>query len=672
MATKGSSLLGNLHWADVVVVVLYFAFVLFVGLWSSRRSKKDNLKGYFLASRSMHWIPVGASLFASNIGSGHFIGLAGTGAASGIAVAGFELNAVFVLIFLGWAFVPVYTAAGVYTMPEYLRLRFGGQRIRVYLSVLAILLYIFTKVSADLYAGALFIQRAMQWEGDLGLYLAIIVLLLIAAMFTIFGGLTAVIWTDAVQTVLMIAGSMILCVMSFVAVGGYNALIEQYFEKEPSANVTLYDADNQSCAAARPDAMHLFRSAVPGESDLPWPGMTFGLTVSAVWYWCSDQVIVQRTLSAKNLVHAKGGVLLAGALKFLPLYLLVFPGMAARVLYTDSVACSEPEACQRICGSPTGCSNLAYIELVLNLLPVGVSGLMLAVMLAALMSSLTSIFNSASTLFTIDVYTRLRSRASELEQVIAGRVFVVFMVAVSIVWIPIINSSASSQLFVYIQSITAYLAPPICAIYLLAVFWPRANEQGAFWGMMLGLVLGMVRFGIEFSYTVPPCGSELEDTRPEWVKRAIFDIHFLHFGCILFLIVLVASVVISLCTEPIPEECLRRLTFWSRRCEEPRMPLPSESAKQRFVEEIQLQDEPPEPPATPSLGRKIFNKLCGVAEGAAMGESAATDPFGHLTDVERAKMDADSLLEHPRQKVIVNVLAMVLMAVSAGMYTYYR
>ncbi|XP_037093501.1 sodium/myo-inositol cotransporter 2-like [Pollicipes pollicipes] len=420
-AMADASSIGSLHWGDVVVVVIYFIIVLAVGLLSSRFSKKDNLSGYFLASRSMHWIPVGASLFASNIGSGHFIGLAGTGAASGIAVAGFELNAVFILMFLGWVFVPVYTAAGVYTMPEYLRLRFGGQRIRVYLSVLAILLYIFTKVSADLYAGALFIQRAMQWEGDLGLYLAIIVLLAIAAIFTIFGGLTAVIWTDFVQTVLMIIGSLILCVMSFVAVGGYTKLIDLYFEKMPSPNVTAYDSNNKSCGLPRDDAMHMFRAAEPGESDLPWTGMTFGLTISAIWYWCSDQVIVQRTLASKNMIHAKGGVVLAAVLKFLPLYLLVFPGMAARVLYTDTVACSDPEACRRICGSESGCTNLAYIELVLNLLPPGLSGLMLAVMLAALMSSLTSIFNSASTLFTIDIYTRIRRNATEIEQVIAGR-----------------------------------------------------------------------------------------------------------------------------------------------------------------------------------------------------------------------------------------------------------
>ncbi|KAF0296953.1 Sodium/glucose cotransporter 4 [Amphibalanus amphitrite] len=569
---------------------------------------------------------------------------------------------------LGWVFVPVYTAAGVYTMPEYLRLRFGGQRIRVYLSVLAILLYIFTKVSADLYAGALFLTRAMQWEGELGLYVAIIVLLLIAAVFTIFGGLTAVIWTDAVQTVLMIAGSLVLCIMSFIAVGGYDELITQYFEKMPSPNVTAYDSANQSCSAPRADAMHMFRAAEAGKSDLPWTGMTFGLTISAIWYWCSDQVIVQRTLASKNMVHAKGGVVLAAALKFLPLFLLIFPGMAARVLYTDTVACSDPAACKRFCNSESGCSNLAYIELVLNLLPKGVAGLMLAVMLAALMSSLTSIFNSASTLFTIDIYTRVRRNASEMEQVIAGRVFVVFMVAVSIVWIPIINSSSSSQLFVYIQSITSYLAPPICAIYLLAVFWPRTNEQGAFWGIMIGLVVGMIRFCVEFSYTVPPCGSDEEDLRPDWIKAVIFDVHFLHFGCILFLIVLISVIVISLLTEPIPEECLHRLTFWSRHSTEPRKPLPSTLLE---MEKNPIREEPAaaggaEPP---SRARRLFNQLCGVEERT--GE-AAVNPRDRLTEEQRAEEDAASLYEDPKQRVIVNVSAIVSMVVAIGMYVYYR
>jgi len=293
---------------------------------------------------------------------------------------------------------------------------------------------------------------------------------------------------------------------------------------------------------------------------------------------------------------------------------------------------------------------------------------MLAVMLAALMSSLTSIFNSASTLFTIDIYTRIRRNASEIEQVIAGRLFVIFMVAVSIVWIPIINSSSSSQLFVYIQSITSYLAPPICAIYVIAVFWPRANEQGAFWGIMIGLVIGMIRFAIEFSYKVPPCGSDLPDLRPDWVKTVVFDVHFLHFGAILFVIVSTCVVVISLLTEPIPEECLHRLTFWTRHSTAPRAPLPSTLLEEE-KHPIREQGTAQSTTAPPSVPRRIFNMVCGAEQTS--GE-APVNPRDKMTEAERAAADAASLYEQPRQRTFVNVLAMLTMAVAVGMYTYYR
>ncbi|XP_063614887.1 sodium/glucose cotransporter 1-like, partial [Penaeus indicus] len=279
------------NWVDFLVLGLYFAFVLAIGLYSSWRTKRGSVSSYFLASRNMHWIPVGASLFASNIGSGHFIGLAGSGAASGIGIGAFELNAIYVLMLLGWIFVPVYMSSGVYTMPEYLRERFGGQRIRIYLSVLALILYVFTKISADLYAGALFIQTALD-KGDSTewLYLSILILLAIAALFTITGGLTAVIWTDFVQTVLMIIGAFILMGMSFHAVGGYNALVTDYFHAIPTN--TVYSADNlTNCGEPPAYAMDLFRSVVPGESDLPWTGMLFGVTISGIWYWCTDQVM---------------------------------------------------------------------------------------------------------------------------------------------------------------------------------------------------------------------------------------------------------------------------------------------------------------------------------------------------------------------------------------------
>ncbi|XP_009886835.1 PREDICTED: sodium/glucose cotransporter 5 [Charadrius vociferus] len=396
--------------ADLVVVVVYFSLNVAVGIWSSCRVNRNTVSGYFLAGRDMAWWPIGASLFASSEGSGLFIGLAGTGAAGGIAVTGFEWNATYALLALAWVFVPVYISSGIVTMPEYLQRRFGGERIRMYLSGLSLLLSIFTKISTDLYSGALFVQVCLGWD----LYLSTVLMLVVTGLYTIAGGLAAVIYTDALQTLIMVLGAILLAVKAFNEIGGYPNLEEAYLKAVPSKIVP-----NTTCHLPRADAMHLFRDPVSG--DLPWTGMTFGLSIMATWYWCTDQVIVQRSLSAKNLSHAKAGSILASYLKMLPLFVIIMPGMISRVLYPDDVACVDPEECTRVCGAAVGCSNIAYPKLVVELMPSGLRGLMIAVMMAALMSSLTSIFNSSSTLFTMDIWRKLRPRAGERELLLVGR-----------------------------------------------------------------------------------------------------------------------------------------------------------------------------------------------------------------------------------------------------------
>ncbi|XP_063100645.1 sodium/glucose cotransporter 4 isoform X9 [Cavia porcellus] len=539
----------SLHTYDIVAVVIYFVFVIAVGIWASIRANRGTIGGYFLAGRSMSWWPIGASLMSSNVGSGLFIGLAGTGAAGGLAVGGFEWNATFLLVALGWIFVPVYIAAGVVTTPQYLKKRFGGERIQVYMSVLSLILYIFTKISTDIFSGALFIQMALGWN----LYLSTGILLVVTAIYTITGGLTAVIYTDALQTVIMVGGALVLMFLGFQKVGWYPGLQQLYSQALP--NVTV---PNTTCHLPRPDAFHMLRDPVSG--DIPWPGLIFGLTVLATWCWCTDQVIVQRSLSAKNLSHAKGGSVLGGYLKILPMFFIVMPGMISRALYPDEVGCVDPDVCQRVCGARVGCSNIAYPKLVMALMPIGLRGLMIAVIMAALMSSLTSIFNSSSTLFAIDVWQRFRRRATEQELMVVGRVFVVFLVVVSILWIPIIQSSSSGQLFDYIQSVTSYLAPPVTALFLLAIFCRRVTEPGAFWGLMFGLGVGLLRMILEFSYPAPACGEV--DRRPAMLK----DFHYLYFALLLCGLTAIVIVIISLCTTPIPEEKLTCLTWWTRNC----------------------------------------------------------------------------------------------------------
>jgi len=670
---SGSS--SSLHWVDYVVIVGYFAVVLVVGIVSSMKSKRDSVDGYFLASRSMHWIPVGASLFASNIGSGHFIGLAGSGAATGLVIATFEMNAIFVLMLLGWIFVPVYMAAGVFTMPEYLRARFGGQRIRVFLSVLALLLYVFTKISADLYAGALFIKLAMGLEGETGLYMSILVLLGIAAVFTIGGGLSAVIWTDFVQTILMVIGSLALMVKSLSAVGGYEALLDGFKNSEPDPEYSSFyvndHGDNVSCSGVQENFMHFMRPVDAPSGDLPWTGLATGMFISSIWYWCADQVIVQRTLSARNMSHAKGGCVLASYLKFLPLFLLVLPGMAARVLYRNEVACSDPDQCMRICGSASGCTNIAYVRLVLDLMPTGARGMMLAVMMAALMSSLTSIFNSSSTIFTMDVWTRFRNKPSDTELLVVGRSFVIVLVGVSIAWIPIITKFNSSQLFVYIQAISNFLSPQVTAVFLLGVLWERTTEPGAFWGLMIGFSLGIVRFVLEFGYFIPPCGSSIPDKRPSFIKHFVDDVHYLHYGALLFVATGVLTIVISLMTEPIPKEKLYRLTFWTRHSKQVRNGFDDEeeSGPQHTQEKVVEVFKTKEDKSEANCIVKIVHLICGISSDKKVNVEVV-DPH-KKTREESAAEAAEFLQEDPKTKFFVNVLAVLSMTLASFVIGFY-
>ncbi|MBZ3885372.1 Sodium/glucose cotransporter 5 [Sciurus carolinensis] len=535
---------------DIVVIAVYFALNVAVGIWSSCQAGRSTVDGYFLAGRDMTWWPIGASLFASSEGSGLFVGLAGSGAAGGLAVAGFEWNATYVLLALAWVFVPIYISSEIVTLPEYIQKRFGGQRIRMYLSVLSLLLSVFTKISIDLYAGALFVHICLGWN----FYLSTILTLVITALYTIAGGLATVIYTDALQTVIMVVGAIILAVKAFNQIGGFGQLEAAYARAIPSRTIA-----NTTCHLPRADAMHMFRDPYTG--DLPWTGMTFGLTIMATWYWCTDQasasVIVQRSLSARNLNHAKAGSILASYLKMLPMGLMIMPGMISRALFPDDVGCVVPSECLRACGAEIGCSNIAYPKLVMELMPIGLRGLMIAVMMAALMSSLTSIFNSSSTLFTMDIWKRLRPCASERELLLVGRLVIVVLIGVSVAWIPILQGSNSGQLFIYMQSVTSSLAPPVTAVFILGIFWPRANEQGAFWGLMAGLVLGGLRLVLEFLHPAPPCGDP--DTRP----TILSSIHYLHFAIALFVLTTAVVAAGSLLTSPPQTVQIENLTWWT-------------------------------------------------------------------------------------------------------------
>ncbi|XP_041062487.1 sodium/myo-inositol cotransporter 2-like [Carcharodon carcharias] len=644
----------KLNIPDTAVFAIYLVFILAVGFWSMYNRKRSTVKSYFLAERKMTWWPIGASLFASNVGSGHFIGLAGSGASTGIAVTVFEWSGMYCLMMLGWLFLPIYIASGVTTMPEYLLKRFGGQRIHFLIALLSLFTYVFTKISVDIYAGAVFIHLALQWD----LYLSVIGLLVITAIYTIGGGLAAVIYTDALQTVIMLSGSVILMIFAFIQVDGYSGLKKKYFMAIP----TIHDP-NSTCGLPREDAFHIFKS--PSNADFPWPGVIFGITVLSTWYWCTDQVIVQRTLASKTILHAKGGTLFAAYLKVLPLFIIVFPGMISRVLFPNFVACADPTTCRRICGNPIGCSDIAYPLLVMELLPEGLRGLMMSVMIAALMSSLTSIFNSASTIFTMDVWHHVRPHCSEWELMLVGRIFVLVLVLVSILWIPLVQMSQGGQLFVYIQSITSYLTPPIAVVFVTACFWKRTNEMAAFWGLAAGICIGIIRMILDFVFTPPACGHP--DMRPTVVSR----VHFLHFSLILCAITLIMVVSISLLTKPPTPEQINRLTWYTRH-DNPLKRQMQEDLAGIEESDTALDRDKVEEDSEASIAEDAGEQTMKTRAVRFLWWICGMEPkHKDVSFISSEKVYVASLYEEPRLRYIINVNLVICLGATLFLYCYF-
>ncbi|XP_004690998.1 PREDICTED: low affinity sodium-glucose cotransporter [Condylura cristata] len=632
--------------ADISVIVIYFIVVMIVGLWAMMKTNRGTVGGFFLAGRDMVWWPMGASLFASNIGSGHFVGLAGTGAATGIATVTFEWNSLFLLLILGWFFVPIYIKSGVMTMPEYLKKRFGGKRLQIYLSVFTLFTCVVLRISADIFSGAIFIKMALGMD----LYLAIFILLGITAVYTITGGLASVIYTDTLQTIIMLIGSFILTGFAFAEVGGYENFIEKYMNAVPS----VVEGDNlnisSKCYTPQEDSFHIFWDPITG--DIPWPGIIFGNTLVAMWYWCTDQVIVQRCLSGKNMSHVKAACIMCGYLKLLPMFLMVMPGMISRILYTDEIACVVPSECVKHCGTEVGCTNYAYPMLVMRLMPNGLRGLMMSVMLASLMSSLTSIFNSASTLFTIDIYTKVRKQASEKELLIAGRIFIIILIVISILWVPLVEVSNNGQLIHYVESISSYLGPPIAVVYLLAIFCKRVNEQGAFWGLMIGLVVGLIRMITEFAYGTGSCLAASN------CPKIICGVHYLYFAIILSAISALVVLGVSLLTRPIPDIHLYRLCWALRNSTEERIDLDADERRQEEDDD----DEEDEPEETRGCLRKAYDLFCGLPKkGLKLTKEEKEAQRKKLTDTS----------EKPFWRTVVNLNAILLLAVAVFIHAYY-
>lgn len=502
------TLLTSLDWA---VIAMYFAVIAAGATWATlreRRSGRETSADYFLAGRNTGWFIIGASLFASNIGSEHLVGLAGTGAASGVAVAQFEILAAFILLLLGWVFAPFYLRSGVFTMPEFLERRYSPAA-RWYLAAISIIGYVLTKISVTIFAGGIVFEALIGidfWTGAL-------IVVIATGLYTILGGLRAVLITDAIQMVVLIGGAIAVSVIGLNAVGGWDVLV----------------------TTAGPEFMDMWKPAT--DPNFPWTGILLGAPILGVWYWCTDQFIVQRVLAARNLSEARRGTLFAGFLKLLPLFIFVIPGVIAFVLQQQG----------RL---QLGAPDQALPVLVATLLPAGLRGLIVAGLLAALMSSLSSVFNSTSTLITWDIYKKLQPAASEQRLVWVGRVSTAVLVGFGLMWIPLMQL-ISGQLYQYIQSVQAYISPPIAAVFLLGLLSARLNARGAMAALLTGFVLGMARLVLELNK------ASLGDG---WLF-AYANINFLHFAALLFALCSIVLIGASL-TAPAPaREQVESLTF---------------------------------------------------------------------------------------------------------------
>ncbi|GAA4319572.1 sodium:solute symporter [Compostibacter hankyongensis] len=496
---------------DYAIIGVYFVIIFAIGFYFAR--KERNTTEYFLAGRHVGWFAVGASLFASNISTEHFIGLSGSGYTSGIAVGNFEWSASVCLLFLGWVFVPFYLKSGVFTMPEFLERRFSASS-RWYLSTVSIVAYILTKISVHLFAAGILLHLVMGWD----LYTSSIFLVVATGLYTILGGMSAVIYTELIQTFILLTGAIVLTLIGLHRVGGWHELVSHV-----------------------PDGYFSMFKPV-SDPDFPWTGVIIAPFVVGIWYWCTDQSIVQRVLAAKNIDHAKTGTIMAGFLKILPVFILVLPGLIAYALQQKGL----------LLPGKTLHPNDVYPVLIKYLLPAGFRGLIVASLLAALLASLAACFNSTSTLMTIDVYKKWKPEASERQQVNFGRLATVVLVFISIAWVPLVNS-LSDQLYVYLQSVQAYLSPPIACVFLLGLLWPKANARGASIVLWTGFVLGLLRFVLEVIHKTHPF------TDP--FIRTMVTMNFMHFAILLFAFSLVLMMIVSVLTPAPAQEKLNGLTF---------------------------------------------------------------------------------------------------------------
>ncbi|MDT0605974.1 sodium:solute symporter [Croceitalea rosinachiae] len=512
-----------LEFGDWIVLGIYFLALIGVAVWVILQKNKDT-EDYFLAGRNVGWFVIGASIFASNIGSEHVVGLAGTGFESGTPMAHYELHAWIVLL-LGWLFLPFYIRSGAFTMPEFLEKRFDS-RSRWFLSIFSLVGYVITKVSVTIYAGGIVVSELLGvsfWGGAIGI-------VIFTGIYTIVGGMKAVIYTETLQTIILIFGSIIITFLGLQEIGGWTAMTE-------------------TVEAVSPDHFNMWRPM--SDPDFPWTGLLIGGTIVGIWYWCTDQYIVQRTLAANNIKIGRRGAIFGAYLKLLPIFIFLIPGIIAFALTIQNPELFSVEKADR-----------AFPMLVKTLLPVGLKGLVAGGLIAALMSSLASVFNSCSTIFTIDIYKKIKPHKEEKQLLQIGKIATAVIVILGILWIPIMEKIGGGVMYQYLQNVQSYIAPPVTTVFLLGIVWKRVNSTAAITTLMSGLVLLVARLGSEIYYQ--PYIEHFRQTGEQLTSGFAYTfatINFAHMAIFMFLFSLVLCIGVSLITASPDYKTIKGLSF---------------------------------------------------------------------------------------------------------------
>lgn len=550
---------------DWFVILCYFLILAGVAWWVIRKSK-DTADDYFLAGRNLSWWVIGASIFASNIGSEHVVGLAGSGCTDGVAMAHYELHA-WCLLVLAWVFVPFYARSLVFTMPEFLERRFSVGS-RYVLSIVSLIAFIVTKIAVGIFAGGVVFSTLLPelrmnlagWEID-SFWIGTVAVIVLTGLYTILGGMRAVAYNDAIQTGILILGSALLTLYGLEELGGWGKLREicgpEMFNLWKPLSPVGVEATWAPVMERNADGQ-LIRQAWYFNSNYPWLGMLFCAPIIGLWYWCTDQYIVQRALGAPDEKTARQGSIFAAFLKLLPVFLFIIPGMICFALAKSGTIPALSHMIGPDGKAISSTAQAAFPMMVQHLLPVGLRGVVVAGLLSALMSSLAGVFNASSTLFTVDLYEKWRPKASQHQLVLTGRIATGIMVFISLLWIPVIQGAHG--LYNYLQTIQGYLAPPIFVVFFFGVFFKRLNAKGCLAAILVGFFMGIFRMVIDTPVTLGLSGFENGYT-PGSVLWIINNTFFQYFSVLIAIISAGVMVAVSYLTEEPDYERIKGLAF---------------------------------------------------------------------------------------------------------------